>query len=67
MLLSCCTDHRVEVHCAFFRAGENISPREVEEFIHGHPAVAEVQVRCCGVAGLRRHLALCCVCNRAVT
>jgi fatty-acyl-CoA synthase len=26
------------------RGGENISPREVEEFLHTHPAVAEVQV-----------------------
>ncbi|KAL4425388.1 hypothetical protein ABPG75_009404 [Micractinium tetrahymenae] len=26
------------------RGGENIYPREVEEFLHGHPAVADVQV-----------------------
>ena len=26
------------------RGGENISPREVEEFLHAHPAVSEVQV-----------------------
>ena len=26
------------------RGGENISPREVEEFLHTHPAIAEVQV-----------------------
>jgi len=26
------------------RGGENISPREVEEFLHLHPAIAEVQV-----------------------
>jgi fatty-acyl-CoA synthase len=26
------------------RGGENIYPREIEEFMHGHPAVSEVQV-----------------------
>ena len=26
------------------RGGENISPREIEEFLHTHPAIAEVQV-----------------------
>lgn len=26
------------------RGGENVSPREVEEFLYGHPAVADVQV-----------------------
>lgn len=26
------------------RGGENISPREIEEFLHGHPDVAEAQV-----------------------
>jgi fatty-acyl-CoA synthase len=26
------------------RGGENISPREIEEFLHGHPAIADVQV-----------------------
>lgn len=26
------------------RGGENVYPREVEEFLHGHPAVADVQV-----------------------
>jgi fatty-acyl-CoA synthase len=26
------------------RGGENIYPREVEEFLYGHPAVADVQV-----------------------
>jgi fatty-acyl-CoA synthase len=26
------------------RGGENIYPREIEEFLHGHPAVADVQV-----------------------
>jgi fatty-acyl-CoA synthase len=26
------------------RGGENISPREVEEFLHTHPKIAEVQV-----------------------
>jgi fatty-acyl-CoA synthase len=26
------------------RGGENIYPREIEEFLHGHPAVSEVQV-----------------------
>jgi fatty-acyl-CoA synthase len=26
------------------RGGENIYPREVEEFLHGHPAIADVQV-----------------------
>jgi fatty-acyl-CoA synthase len=26
------------------RAGENVYPREIEEFLHGHPKVAEVQV-----------------------
>lgn len=31
--------------CAPLLAGENIYPREVEEFLHRHPAVAEVQVR----------------------
>ena len=26
------------------RGGENVYPREVEEFLHGHPAVMDVQV-----------------------
>jgi fatty-acyl-CoA synthase len=26
------------------RGGENVYPREVEEFLHGHPDVADVQV-----------------------
>ena len=26
------------------RGGENVYPREVEEFLHGHPAIADVQV-----------------------
>jgi fatty-acyl-CoA synthase len=26
------------------RGGENVYPREVEEFLHGHPAVSEAQV-----------------------
>jgi fatty-acyl-CoA synthase len=26
------------------RGGENISPREIEEFLHGHPAVSEAQI-----------------------
>src|SRR5262249_19727357 len=26
------------------RGGENVYPREIEEFLHGHPAVSEVQV-----------------------
>jgi fatty-acyl-CoA synthase len=26
------------------RGGENVYPREIEEFLHGHPAVADVQV-----------------------
>ncbi|HUP84589.1 MAG TPA: AMP-binding protein [Acidimicrobiales bacterium] len=26
------------------RGGENISPREIEEFLYGHPAIADVQV-----------------------
>jgi len=26
------------------RGGENVYPREVEEFLYGHPAVADVQV-----------------------
>ena len=26
------------------RGGENVSPREIEEFLYGHPAVADVQV-----------------------
>jgi fatty-acyl-CoA synthase len=26
------------------RGGENISPREIEEFLHTHPQIAEVQV-----------------------
>jgi fatty-acyl-CoA synthase len=26
------------------RGGENIYPREIEEFLHGHPAIADVQV-----------------------
>jgi len=26
------------------RGGENISPREIEEFLHTHPKIAEVQV-----------------------
>merc|ERR1719323_2178480 len=25
------------------RGGENIYPREIEEFLHGHPSIAEVQ------------------------
>lgn len=29
------------------RGGENISPREVEEVVHQHPAVMDVQVRVC--------------------
>jgi fatty-acyl-CoA synthase len=33
------------------RGGENISPREIEEFLHTHPAIAEVQV--VGVPDLR--------------
>jgi fatty-acyl-CoA synthase len=26
------------------RGGENISPREIEEFLHGHPKIADVYV-----------------------
>jgi fatty-acyl-CoA synthase len=26
------------------RGGENVYPREVEEFLYGHPAIADVQV-----------------------
>ncbi|MCD9007578.1 AMP-binding protein [Luteimonas sp. XNQY3] len=26
------------------RGGENVYPREIEEFLHGHPAIADVQV-----------------------
>ena len=26
------------------RGGENVYPREIEEFLYGHPAVADVQV-----------------------
>lgn len=26
------------------RGGENISPREIEEFLYGHPKIADVQV-----------------------
>ena len=26
------------------RGGENVYPREVEEFLHGHPAILDVQV-----------------------
>ena len=31
------------------RGGENIYPREVEEFLHTHPAIMEAQVcsQCC--------------------
>jgi fatty-acyl-CoA synthase len=39
------------------RGGENIYPREVEEFLYGHPAIADVQV--IGVPDVRLGEELC--------
>ena len=40
------------------RGGENIYPREIEEFLHTHPAIMEAQVSSRTLARLTSHLSL---------
>ena len=38
------------------RGGENIYPREIEEYLHGHPAIADVLEKLSGGEDMRTGL-----------